>query len=162
NWRHGVGPQDRMLALSSLSFDMCVYEVFGSLEAGGAIVMPTMAALREPACWAKLMREHRGTIWNSAPALLKMLVDYVEDRPDVWPRHLHLAILGGDWVPVTLPDRLKAMAPRVRFLALGGATEASIHSTIYQVDRTDSMWKSIPYGRPMYNQKTYILNPCQK
>jgi len=38
-----------MLSLSSLSFDMCVYEVFGSLAAGGAIVMPEQCALREPA-----------------------------------------------------------------------------------------------------------------
>ena len=40
NWRHGVSRRDRMLCLSSLSFDMCVYEVFGTLEAGGALVMP--------------------------------------------------------------------------------------------------------------------------
>src|SRR5262249_13812514 len=113
-----------------------------------------------PAQWAELMREHQVTIWNSAPALLKMLVDYVEGRPDLWPRQLHLAILGGDWIPVNLPDRLRTVAPRVRFIALGGATEASIHSTIQQVDQTDPKWKSIPCGRPMYNQKTYILNSC--
>ncbi len=158
NWRHGVGPEDRMLALSSLSFDMCVYEVFGTLEAGGAIIMPTPAALREPAQWAELIRQHGVTVWNSAPALLKMLVDYVSDRPELWPSRLHLAILGGDWIPVTLPDRLKVMAPKVRFIALGGATEASIHSIIYTVEKTDPAWKSIPYGRPMYNQKAYILN----
>jgi amino acid adenylation domain-containing protein/FkbM family methyltransferase len=158
NWRFGVGPRDRVLCLSSLSFDMCVYEVFGTLEAGGAIVMPLQAELREPARWAELMRRHRVSVWNSAPALLKMLVDYVADRPDLWPRHLHLAILGGDWVPVSLPDRLKAMAPQVRFIVLGGATEASIHSIIYPVGKTDPAWKSIPYGVPQYNQKAYVLN----
>jgi amino acid adenylation domain-containing protein len=159
NWRHDVGPADRMLCLSSLSFDMCVYEVFGILEADGAIVMPQPADLREPARWASLIHEHRVTVWNSAPALLKMLVDYVADRPELWPRHLHLAILGGDWVPVTMPDRLKAMAPHLRFIVLGGATEASIHSIIYPVEKTDPGWKSIPYGKPQYNQKAYILNP---
>jgi amino acid adenylation domain-containing protein len=158
NGRFGVGPGDRVLCLSSLSFDMCVYEVFGTLEAGGAIVMPLQAELREPARWAELMRRHRVSVWNSAPALLKMLVDYVADRPDLWPRHLHLSILGGDWVPVTLPDRLEAMAPQVRFIVLGGATEASIHSIIYPVEKTDPTWKSIPYGVPQYNQKAYVLN----
>jgi amino acid adenylation domain-containing protein/FkbM family methyltransferase len=158
NWRFGVGPRDRILCLSSLSFDMCVYEVFGTLEAGAAIVMPLQAELREPARWADLMRRHRVSVWNSAPALLKMLVDYVADRPDLWPRHLHLAILGGDWVPVSLPDRLTAMAPQVRFIVLGGATEASIHSIIYPVEKADPAWRSIPYGVPQYNQKAYILN----
>jgi amino acid adenylation domain-containing protein/FkbM family methyltransferase len=158
NWRFGVGPGDRVLCLSSLSFDMCVYEVFGTLEAGAAIVMPLQAELREPARWAELMRRHQVSVWNSAPALLKMLADYVADRPDLWPRHLHLAILGGDWVPVSLPDRLKAMAPQIRFIVLGGATEASIHSIIYPVAEADPTWKSIPYGVPQYNQKAYILN----
>jgi surfactin family lipopeptide synthetase A len=159
NWRHGVGPSDRVLAISSLSFDMCVYEVFGTLEAGGAIVMPEPDGLREPSHWAELIQRHRVTIWNSAPALLKMLVDHVSDRPELWPRHLHLSILGGDWCPLNLGDRLKAMAPQVRFVVLGGATEASIHSIIYTVEKIDPKWKSIPYGHPQYNQKAYILNP---
>lgn len=158
NRRHGVGPADRMLALSSLSFDMCVYEVLGTLEAGGTIIMPLPESLREPADWAVLVRRHQVTVWNSAPALLKMYVDYVCDRPDLWPRQLKVVILGGDWVPVSLPDRVKAMAPAVQFIVLGGATEASIHSTIFPVEETDPTWTSIPYGRPMYNQKVYVLN----
>jgi amino acid adenylation domain-containing protein/FkbM family methyltransferase len=162
NLRHGVGPDDRMMALSSLSFDMCVYEVLGTLDAGGTIIMPEPAQLREPAEWASLMQRHQVTVWNSAPALLKMLVDYVADRPDLWPRQFKVVILGGDWVPVTLPDRVKAMAPSVQFIVLGGATEASIHSTIFRVEETDPSWKSIPYGRPMYNQKVYVLNPAQE
>ena len=89
-----------------------------------------------------------------------MLVDYVTDRRDLWPRQLKVVILGGDWVPVTLPDRVKAMAPAVQFIVLGGATEASIHSTIFAVEETDPDWVSIPYGRPMYNQKVYVLNPA--
>ena len=67
NRRHGVGPEDRVMALSSLSFDMCVYEILGTLEAGGTIIMPTPASLREPAEWAALMKRHHVTVWNSAP-----------------------------------------------------------------------------------------------
>ena len=153
-----VGPEDRVLAISSLSFDMCVYEVLGTLAAGGAIVMPEPPAAKDPAHWAELMIRHRVTVWNSAPPLLEMLVDYVEARPDVRPRFLRVAILGGDWVPVTLPDRLKALAEGVRIIVLGGATEASIHSIVYPVEETDPTWRSIPYGRPMANQRAYILD----
>jgi hypothetical protein len=35
-----VGPQDRILAVSRLSFDLSVYDVFGLLPADGTIVMP--------------------------------------------------------------------------------------------------------------------------
>jgi acyl-CoA synthetase (AMP-forming)/AMP-acid ligase II len=67
-------------------------------------------------------------------------------------------MLGGDWIPVRLPDRIRAFAGHVRFIALGGATEASIHSTVYEVEKTDPDWTSIPYGRPLANQRTYILD----
>ena len=41
NQRYAIGPGDRLLSLSSLSFDMTAYDVFGTLMAGGAIVLPT-------------------------------------------------------------------------------------------------------------------------
>jgi hypothetical protein len=47
----------------------------------------------------------------------------------------------------------------VVFVALGGATEASIHSTFTVVGRVDPDWTSIPYGRPMANQQALILDP---
>lgn len=158
NRSFAVGPRDRVLALSSLSFDMCVYEVFGTLESGGAIVLPAPATERDPAHWAELIVRHGVTVWNSAPSLLEMLVEQTSDRPEMHPRSLRLALLGGDWVPVTLPDRLKALAPGVRVIVMGGATEASIHSIIYEVRETDPTWKSIPYGRPMANQLAHILD----
>ncbi|MCW3054852.1 MAG: Non-ribosomal peptide synthetase component, partial [Chthonomonadales bacterium] len=162
NTRFDVGPSDRVLALSSLSFDMCVYEVLGALCAGAGIVMPAQSQLREPIEWAHLIQKHGVTLWNSAPALLKMLVDLVEAREDLWPRSLRLALLGGDWVPVTLPDRLKAMAPDLRFIVMGGATEASIHSTLFEVTETDPDWRSIPYGHAMANQTTFLLDGAQQ
>jgi amino acid adenylation domain-containing protein len=158
NQRFDVGPADSVLALSSLSFDLCVYEVLGTLAAGAMIVMPTARAAREPDCWATLLVRYQVTVWNSAPPLLKILVDHVVDQSRLHPRWLRLAILGGDWVPVALPDQLKALAPAVRVISLGGATEASIHSTIYPVEVSYAGWRSIPYGQPMANQRIYVLD----
>jgi amino acid adenylation domain-containing protein len=154
-----IGSEDRILAISSPSFDMCVYEVLGTLAAGATIVMPDASVAKDPSHWAKLIVEHRVTVWNSAPQLLEMLVSYVEDRPELRPRFLRVAILGGDWVPVTLPARLKALAENVKVIVLGGATEASIHSIVYPVEKADPSWRSIPYGRPMANQRAHILDP---
>src|SRR5207253_4953118 len=49
--RFAVGEGDRVLAMSSLSFDLSVYDIFGMLAAGGTIVMPTPEAKRDPAEW---------------------------------------------------------------------------------------------------------------
>ena len=41
---------------------------------------------------------------------------------------------------------------------MGGATECSMDSTIYEVNEVDPEWKSIPYGEPMWNQLAYVLD----
>jgi amino acid adenylation domain-containing protein len=159
NTGHRVGPADRVLLLSSLSFDMSVYETLGILAAGGAVVIPRAGELRDPAAWAALCRRHGVTLWNSAPALLGMLADHAEASPAEAPAGLRLAFLGGDWVPVPLVERVRAFAPAMAdFIVMGGATEASIHSIIYRVEAVDPTWRSIPYGVPMANQRAWVLD----
>ncbi|WP_138505990.1 non-ribosomal peptide synthetase [Nostoc sp. PA-18-2419] len=158
NRSYRVGSDDRVLVLSSLSFDMCVYETLGLLAAGGTLIVPSQAIAKDPAQWARLIQQHQVTVWNSAPALLKMLVDYVSSRPEIWPKSIRVAFLGGDWIPTTLPQRLQKLTDGTEVVCMGGATEASIHSILYQVDTTDPNWKSIPYGKPMANQKAFILD----
>jgi amino acid adenylation domain-containing protein len=162
NQRFGVGPEDRVLALSALSFDLSVYDVFGILAAGGAIVFPEPSAAREPGRWIELMERHQVTLWNSVPALLKMLVDYAGETPVTAP--VRLVLLSGDWIPVTLPEQARALLPGARVVSLGGATEASIWSILHPIGEIDPTLPSIPYGRPMVNQRFHVLNealgPC--
>ncbi|GMU03297.1 hypothetical protein KH5H1_74190 [Corallococcus caeni] len=158
NRRFQVGPGDAVLALSSLSFDMSAYDVFGTLAAGSTIVLPVAALERDPAHWAQLMVQHRVSVWHSVPALLEMLLASVGTDGERVPRWLRLVLLGGDWIPVSLPDRLKAVVAGARVISLGGATEISMDSTIYDVVETDPAWKSIPYGMPMTNQLCYVLD----
>lgn len=164
NPRFDVGPDSKVVALSDLSFDLSVYDIFGTLAAGGVIVMPEAAAMRDPAGWVELIERENVTVWNSVPALAQMLVDYAEYRGDVRIESLRLVMLSGDWIPVGLPDKIKALAPGARVVSLGGATEASIWSILYPIERVEPEWKSIPYGTPMTNQSFHILNddmePC--
>ncbi|MEV6652564.1 amino acid adenylation domain-containing protein [Streptomyces sp. NPDC051219] len=159
NRSYGIRPGDAVLALSSPSFDMSVYETLGMLAAGGTLVLPDPAAAKDPAHWADLIQRHGVTVWNSAPALLDLLVDQLEYAQGPELPRLRTAFLGGDWIPVAQPDRIRAFAPELAFVALGGATEASIHSVEFQVGRVAPGWTKLPYGRPMANQLTYILDP---
>jgi amino acid adenylation domain-containing protein len=152
----GVGPADRALALSPLSFDMSVYEVFGLLAAGGTVVLPEPERAKDPRHWLELLDRYAVTVWNTAPTLLESLVDAAADRPPTGT--VRVAFLGGDWIPVSLPARARAVFPRLSFVSLGGATEASIHSVVFPVASTDPTWTSIPYGRPMANQQLLIVD----
>ena len=158
NCRAEVASGDKILCVSSLSFDMCVYETLGALAAGATIVMPDPAGINDPRHWAELIVKYQISVWNSAPALLEMLVAYTSGQPALFPDSIRVAILGGDWVPLTLPKLLRDVAGDVRVIVLGGATELSVHSTYFEVHDIDPAWKSIPYGKPMSNQTAYILD----
>jgi amino acid adenylation domain-containing protein len=159
NRRFGVGPDDRVLALSSLSFDLSVYDIFGLLAVGGAVVMPAPGTSRAPWCWQELLAEHGVTVWDTVPALMEMLVTHVGGRGDTLPASLRLVMMSGDWIPVSLPDRIRALAPGgIEIIGMGGATEASIWSNAYRIGEVDPAWPSIPYGKPLGNQRFEVLD----
>ncbi|MEW6612820.1 MAG: amino acid adenylation domain-containing protein [Pseudomonadota bacterium] len=158
NQRFGVGPDDRILAVSSLSFDLSVYDIFGGLAAGARVVVPPPSDTPDPAAWLDCLERERITFWNSAPPLLEMLVQHCSGR-DVQLPQLRLALLSGDWIAPSLPVRARALAPNVRVISLGGATEASIWSIAYPIDAVDPAWTSIPYGKPLANQRFHVLDP---
>ncbi len=158
NRRFRVAKGDALIALASLSFDMCAYDVFGTLAAGSRIVLPDPEGMQDPAHWAEVMNAQRVSVWHTAPAMLKMLVDYLEGKPELAPQTLRLVLLGGDWIPVTLPDRLRALVSGVQVISMGGATECSMDSTIFEIEEVDPSWTSIPYGEPMANQLAYVLD----
>ena len=93
------------------------------------MVIPDAEHLRDPEHWAELMATGEVTVWNSVPAFLQMLVEYLEaraKRSELLPRFLRSVVLAGDWIPVTLPERLRRLAPGVQFIASGGPTETTI------------------------------------
>nr|WP_231867512.1 non-ribosomal peptide synthetase [Pseudomonas sp. CCOS 191] len=158
NRRFAVGPQDRVLAISSLSFDLSVYDFFGTLAAGAAVVMLEPQLSLDPAHWAALVEGHRVSVWNSVPALLGMLVEYLESEGRALPASLRLAMLSGDWIPLALPERARALRPGLQMMSLGGATEASIWSIGYPITQVDPAWRSIPYGKALDHQRFHVLD----
>ncbi|SJZ79296.1 amino acid adenylation domain-containing protein [Marinactinospora thermotolerans DSM 45154] len=158
NERYGVGPDDRVFALSALDFDLSVYDLFGLLGAGGALVLPGEEERRDAARWRDLAERHRVTVWNTVPALLDMLLLAAQDGPV--PPDLRLALVSGDWVGTDLAPRLReATGGRVRLVALGGATEAAIWSNAFDGGHAPEGWPSVPYGRPLRNQRYRVVDP---
>lgn len=161
--RHGIGPDDRVFALSALDFDLSVYDVFGMLSVGGSLLLPTEVLRREPARWPDLVARHGVTVWNTVPALLDLLLE-ADERCAVGSgsiRGLRTALVSGDWIGLDLPGRLKARTARpCVFVAMGGATEASIWSNTLTVDEVDPRWVSIPYGRPLTGQDYRVVDPA--
>jgi yersiniabactin nonribosomal peptide synthetase len=162
----GIGPDDCTLALAPLDFDMATFDLFAPLSAGGRVVVLGEEHQRDAYHWAQLVREHGVTVINCVPALLDMLMDAARGAPDGRDAEaghglghtLRLVLLGGDWVGLDQPGRLHALVPGCRFVALGGMTEAAIHSTVFEVGQVDPAWRSVPWGVPLHNMRARVVD----
>ncbi|MGV9757637.1 non-ribosomal peptide synthetase [Streptomyces tricolor] len=154
----GLGASDRMLAISSLNYDMSVYEIFGPLLAGGCVVVPRDDDVTDPERLRRLLVDTGVTAWSSAPALLEMLVAHARGHGGLPGSALRLAVLGGDRPAPTLADRLAGLVPDVRLYNLAGMTETSYCTLYHLVRRPEPVPGSIPWGRPLPNQRVYVLD----
>jgi amino acid adenylation domain-containing protein len=160
--RFAVQSPDSVLAVSSLSFDLSVYDLFGVLGSGGKVVVPQPANCPDPEHWLELIAQEQITIWNSAPALLELVVNYLISFGGQLPLSLRLILLSGDRINPNLVVQLQSLNPALQIISLGGATEASIWSICYPITQNWSAEKAIPYGRPLHNQSFYILDSQQQ
>ncbi|GEK15647.1 non-ribosomal peptide synthetase [Aliivibrio fischeri] len=155
NHKYQVNADDRVLAVSALDFDLSVYDLFGLLSVGGALVLIDEHERRDAERWHQLVRSHKVSIWNTVPALLDMLLT-LDNNTQL--TDLRLILTSGDWVGLDLPDRLHQVSADCRFIVLGGATEASIWSNYFEVSHVDAAWRSIPYGYPLAEQKFRVVD----
>lgn len=156
NTRFRVGPADRFMAISAFSFDLSVYDVFGALSAGAALVLPDADRAADPAHWLELCGRFGVTIWNSVPAIAALLAEHAEAR-DPRLAALRLVMMSGDRIPAELPATLRRVMPGADLMSLGGPTETTIWN-ISQPIAADRDGQVIPYGRPNANNRAYILD----
>ncbi|MFF8729563.1 amino acid adenylation domain-containing protein [Streptomyces sp. NPDC015171] len=163
NETYAVGPDDCLLWVTALTFDLSVYDLLGILAAGASLrVVPTVE-LSDGERLLEIMRQEPVTFWDSAPAALSMVMSCATAPREGAPvPGLRLVFLSGDWVPLALPDRVRAHFPRAHVVALGGATEATIWSNHFDVGAIDPEWTSVPYGKPIQNARYYVLDEDRK
>jgi amino acid adenylation domain-containing protein len=159
---------DRLLFVTSVCFDLSVFDVFGALGAGASIRVASSAELRDPERLVARLSSGEISVWDSAPAALSRLVPFFpspvegtqKDSDDARRRRrLRLVMLSGDWIPVSLPGSVReAFHKDVALRSLGGATEAAIWSNFFVIKDVPSTWTSIPYGRPIQNAHYHVLD----
>jgi amino acid adenylation domain-containing protein/non-ribosomal peptide synthase protein (TIGR01720 family) len=158
NSQYHVSASDRVLAVSALSFDLSVYDIFGLLAVGGAIVCPHHQQATDPQHWLELAEKHQVTLWDTVPVSAGLLIEQLELQQRSSRAPIRLVMMSGDWIAPNLPSRLNHYFPHADLYSLGGATEGSIWSIHYPIKKDTKDWKSIPYGKPLANQSFYILN----
>lgn len=163
NTRFNIDRGDRLLFVTSMCFDLSVYDIFGILAAGGTLVIAGQTQINDITALQLMLQDHRITFWDSVPSTLDYLVKDLElNHRSYTQNNLRIVFLSGDWIPVKLPERIKNFFPAAQVVSLGGATEATVWSNYFIIDQIQTNWKSIPYGKPISNTCFYILDEQQK
>ena len=157
NEKFNVSNEDVFLGLTKLSFDLSIYDIFGCFDAGGTLVIPKESSVINPVHWMELVEENGVTIWNSVPALLKMLLQELNEGNRERVQSLRLFLLSGDVIDNKLPGKVRELLKDYQMISLGGATEGSVWSLYWNI--TDFNENTlVPYGIPLSNQKMFVLN----
>lgn len=144
----GLSVTDRLVAVTTTSFDISVLELFGPLVAGASVVLASHEQARDSALLAKLIAGSGATIMQATPSTWRLLVEQGADFPPGFR-----ALIGGETLP---PDLAEALMPEVSALwNLYGPTETTVWSTVFQVTNADA----IRIGLPIGNTQLYILDP---
>ncbi|MDQ2956506.1 MAG: amino acid adenylation domain-containing protein, partial [Actinomycetota bacterium] len=158
--RFDLRPTDRFFGISAFNFDLSVWDVFGALSAGAAIVLPDHHRAADPGHWLELSTQAGVTVWNSVPAIVALALDQAvaesAEGSDPLPA-LRLVMMSGDRIPPELPSALRALKPDLEVVSLGGPTETTIWNILYPID-AGYVGDTIPYGRPNANNRAYILD----
>jgi amino acid adenylation domain-containing protein len=160
-----VSRDDRIFCFSSIGFDLSVWDLFGAALAAATVVVPTKPETRDPAAMMRILRDERITIWDSAPTAMSTLLMPWAERELAPVASMRLVMLGGEFVQRSLFADVQRAFPHARFANMGGATEGTIWSIChYPVPRFEPHWASMPYGKPLPNQRFHVLNdalePC--
>ncbi len=156
---------DAGLCVTSLSFDLSVFDIFGLLGVGASLYVADDVERADPQLLLEIMVTSGITFWNSAPIFLSQMTPLLASaRGKVGTDALRLVFLSGDYTPLSLPDEIRAVFPNARIVVLGGATEATVWSNFFPVQEIDPSWRSIPYGWPIDNSRYHVLDsnlmPC--
>lgn len=156
--RNDIGSSDRMLSLASYSFDLSVWDNFGTTHAGAALVMMQENERTDPECWCSLIARYGVTRLNTVPAQMQMLTQWMEWDDKAKLKTLRSVFMSGDKIPTTLPDEIRKICPDISVISMGGPTETSIWCVEYPVTESFADRQRIPYGKPLANHEILILN----
>ncbi|MCB9157381.1 MAG: amino acid adenylation domain-containing protein, partial [Caldilineaceae bacterium] len=149
----GLEPDDVLLAVTTLSFDISILEIFLPLVSGAQVVIADRIMVVDGRELLRAMRQHRVTVMQATPTTWSMLVEAGwRDTPT-----LRKVLCGGEALSRPLADAI--LERDVALWNMYGPTETTIWSAVWPVHPDDGQ---VPIGRPIGNNQLYVLDPLGK
>jgi amino acid adenylation domain-containing protein len=144
----GMTSSDRLLAVTTFSFDIAGLELYLPLVSGGQVVIAPRSATFDGTALARLLSDEGITMMQATPVTWRLLLEAD------WQGTPKLKILcGGEALPADLAKRLVATGAEV--WNLYGPTETTIWSTMQRIDAQN---RRVSIGRPIANTEVCVLD----
>ena len=143
----GLGANDRLLAVTTLSFDISVWDLFGPIAAGAQLVLASKEQSLDPRALVELLRTHQISVMQATPGVWRLLVETAPEalKPvSVWST--------GEALPAELAGQLLACSREL--WNLYGPTEATVWSSVSQVQDA----QQITIGEPVAQTQLLVLD----
>lgn len=152
-----IGPGDRVLQKTAVSFDVSVWELLWPHQVGACTVVCPPGAHRDPRLLAQLLVDEQITVVHFVPSMLQAFLADDTARALVTGRHVvrHL-ICSGEALSTDLVAEVRevfGIAP----VNLYGPTEAAIDVTMFDCAQAPDA-DPVPIGRPVWNTRAYVLD----
>jgi len=144
----GLGPDDRLLAVTSVAFDIAALELFLPLVNGATLVMSSVQASADGAKLLQSIAARNITLMQATPATWRLLIEagWKRERAPI------KALCGGEALPQDLAAQLLARSDSV--WNLYGPTETTIWSALWQVAPD----RPVMIGKPIANTQLHVLD----
>ncbi|MGQ7947206.1 amino acid adenylation domain-containing protein [Flavobacterium sp. WC2509] len=144
----GINIDDKLLSITTISFDIAGLELFLPLIKGATVVFADYKTTRDGELLLTLLQEKEITILQATPTTWQMLLDAG------WETPLSLkALCGGEAMPLNLARQLLSRCDSL--WNMYGPTETTIWSAIKQIHADDEL---ITIGQPIANTQIYLLD----
>jgi acyl-coenzyme A synthetase/AMP-(fatty) acid ligase/aryl carrier-like protein len=146
--RPGLSPQDTLIAVTTVSFDISILELLLPLVVGARLVLASKDDARDGFALLDVLRKENATVLQATPTSWRMLVE-----AGFKARTGFKMLCGGEPLPTALAVRL--LEGDGELWNMYGPTETTIWSSTEKVLGADLQ---ISIGRPIANTKFYVVD----
>ncbi|WP_051782661.1 non-ribosomal peptide synthetase [Streptomyces sp. NRRL S-515] len=145
-----LAPGRRLVAVTTISFDIAALEIHTPLISGATVVLADRDTVRDPAALATLVDAHRPSVMQATPSLWHALLE--DGRPAALGDTR--VLVGGEALPAALAERLARTAHSVTNVY--GPTEVTVWATSRRLDPGHTGVPDI--GVPFWNTRAHVLD----
>jgi amino acid adenylation domain-containing protein len=151
-----VRSDDRLSNHAPLHFDLSVFDVYNTLEAGATLYMVTEDLALFPTSLANFIETQAITIWYSVPSALMLLLLHARLSSERL-RSLRIVLFAGEVFPMKYLRQWAELAPTVELYNLYGPTETNV-CTYYRVERERlAELEKLPIGIACENTEVFAV-----